>query len=69
MLSKNVNNKKYALNLYFSMKKKPRKILMIFDIDFESIFWHFPLHQFPECNSFLWVRWFLAKTLASPKPF
>ena len=38
MLTKNVNNKKYALNLYFSIKKKPRKILMIFDIDFESIF-------------------------------
>ena len=33
ILSKNVNNKKCALKLVFSMKKKIRKILMIFDVE------------------------------------
>ena len=37
-LSKNVNDKKVLLNWYSSMKKKTKKIRMIFDIeiDFES---------------------------------
>ena len=55
------------LNRYSSVKKKLRKIPMIFDIeiDFKSqilaLFDTSPLHQFSKFKHFLWVCWFLGK--------
>ena len=62
--------KNVLLNWYSSMKKKLRKIPMIFDIKtiFESqilgLFDTSPLHQFSKFNNFLWVCWFLGKNIS-----
>ena len=58
ILSKNVNNKKYAVKLVFFNEKKMRKIQMIFDIGFESqilaLFDSSPLIQNSKFNNFVW---------------
>ena len=70
MLSKYLNDKKYAPKLIFFNEKKLRKILIFlkYQIDFESqtlaLFNTSPLHQFPKFNNFLWVCCFLAKILS-----
>jgi hypothetical protein len=63
--------KNVLLNWYFLMKKKLRKIRMIFDIkiDFESqilaLFDSSPLIQNSKFNNFFWVCWFLGKHLSN----
>ena len=58
--------KNVLLNWYSSMKKKMRKIWMIFDIEnwlWKSnfvTFWQLAVN--PKFNNFLWVFWFLGKT-------
>ena len=56
------------------MKKKIRKIQIIFDVenDFESQIWALfdtsPLTQFSKFNNFLWVSWFLGKNISNFVP-
>ena len=58
------------LNSYSSMKKKFRKIPMIFDIEnwlWKSnfgTFWHLPLLQFSKFGNFIWIQ-----LIFSQKPF
>ena len=75
MLSKNVNNKKYAPKLVFFNEKKIEKDSYDFwhrKIDFASqilaLFDTFPLVQFSKYNNFLWVCWFLGKNLSNFVP-
>ena len=74
ILSKNINNKKYAPKLVLFNKKKSRKIpwFLTQKIDFESqILARFdtsPPHLFSKFNNFLWVCWFLGKNLSNCIP-
>ena len=70
ILSKNVNNKRYAPKLVLFIEKRLRKIRMIFDI--ENWLWksnfglcHLPLIQNSKFNHFLLVCWFLGKSLSN----
>ena len=58
--SRNVNNKKCAVELVIFNLKKDFKIPMIL-----AFFDTSPIHQFPNFNNFLWVCWFLAKNLSN----
>ena len=63
--------KNVLLNWYSSMKKKLRKIWMIFDIEnwlWKSnfgTFWHLSITSILKFNHFLWVCWFLGKNLSN----
>ena len=51
--------KNVLLNWYSSIKKKLRKIRMIFDSQILALFDNSPLIQNSKFNNFLWVCWFL----------
>ena len=67
ILSKMSITKKVLLNWYSLMKKKLRKILMIFDIE-NWLFDSSPLIQNSKFNNFLWVCLSLFKNLSNFVP-
>ena len=73
MLSKNVNNKKWAPELIFFNEKKIEKDLDDFchrKLTLKVKLWHFltQLTQFLKFNNFLWVCWFSGKSLSNFVP-
>jgi hypothetical protein len=67
MSSKNISNKKNVLLTWyvFFNEKKMRKIPITFESQILALFDISLLRQFSKFNNFLWVCWFLDKTLSN----